>query len=365
MPMQSHPLTTALMLVLLTIALPVIAEIPDAALVTDARAGLTQVISKDGREVRMSETRPTLKIDVVYPRLPGNEPAVQEANAAIAAHIDDILGGFRRDYREFVTSEGDHEGAPWQLQIQYDPVYTSERFWSVGLSFYHYSGGAHGGTAHVPLVFSKATGERVPPAQLFRADADWVTALAEACFSDLTGRVAFSEDDAWLREGTAPVADNYRVLLPLAEGLQVTFEQYQIGPFAIGFHQVLIPYAQLAEILNPELFPPQEPVPDSEPEQEPQPEPAAVAAPGPRPEPEPEREPAAGSAATNGAEPVGSTTAPDAPPPPHVRDDREHPPADAPGNVRGARGETRGKTGPGEAAQTQPTAADPEEFVLP
>lgn len=292
---QHYPLAIVLALLLGPIlSLPAAAVPPDPPLTEDVRAGLTQVISKDGHEVRMSETRPTLKIDVAYPRLPGNDPSVQAANAAIAGQIDELLRGFRGDYQEFVRGEGDHEGAPWQLLIEYEPVYTSARFWSVGLSFYHFSGGAHGGTAHVPLVLSRATGERIPPAGLFREDADWVTVLADASFADLTGRVAFSEDDDWLRDGTAPVADNYQVLLPREDGLQVTFEQYQIGPYAIGFHQVLIPYPQLSEVLAPDLFPPEviePPQPEPEPEPAPEPEPEPEPAPEPELAPEPESAP--------------------------------------------------------------------------
>ncbi|MFE8032987.1 RsiV family protein, partial [Thiohalocapsa marina] len=64
-------------------------------------------------------------------------------------------------------------------------------------------------------------------------------------------------DDDWLRQGTAPEPENYGVLLPLADGIKVLFGQYQIGPYAIGIFDVLVPYAALAEVLSPELFPSQ------------------------------------------------------------------------------------------------------------
>lgn len=210
-------------------------------------------------EVRIERNTGPLEIAIAYPLLPDSEPAGAAGNATVKARVEALLAEFESEYQSFAADEpppdADTDTPPWTLDVSYGEVYTGPGFWSLPLTVYQYTGGAHGGTTTLPLVIDRSTGAEIPPGGLFREGANWLPVLAEACFADLSAhREVFDADDEWLREGTAPTPENYQALLPRADGLQVSFQQYQVGPYAIGAFDVVVPWARLAGLLEPALF---------------------------------------------------------------------------------------------------------------
>ena len=210
-------------------------------------------LTRTAERVEIRQSGPNADIQASYPRLAG--AGAERANAAIAARAEALIDEFRGEYRRFLTESGGvHLGPPWTLTLDSTPVYAPAGFWSLGLNLYRYTGGAHGGQERYALVLARPNGETVPPAGLFRDGSDWLTALSDYCYRDLAARDAFAPGDDWLKTGTAPDPDNYKVLLPREEGLEVYFPQYQVGPYAIGSFDVVVPSGVLAPVLNPALF---------------------------------------------------------------------------------------------------------------
>lgn len=210
--------------------------------------------ARSAEAVRITQQGPQFELDAAYPRL-GEGAAAAAGERVLAELVNVEINDFRDMYRQLLAAGAGHQGPPWQLVIDYDHVYAAPRFWAVGLRSYFYTGGAHGGTQHLPVVIRRDTGARVPVTGLFRKGSDWLPRLAGYCYGALAGREPFSADDDWLQEGTAPTTENYRKLLPLADGLLVIFEQYQVGPYAIGAHEVTVPYGELDGLLDQDLFP--------------------------------------------------------------------------------------------------------------
>ncbi|MGB5833408.1 MAG: DUF4163 domain-containing protein [Thiohalocapsa sp.] len=206
--------------------------------------------SKD--QVRIMQSGPKIDIEAVYPRLSGDGAVA--ANGLIAASATGQVADFRAEYERLLADGDRHIGPPWSLSLGYDEVYATPRFWSIDTSLYSYTGGAHGGIRHLPLVIDRAKGRLLEPSDLFRSGSDWPRTLSDYCYKSLADREVFSGDIDWLRRGTAPKAENYQALLPRADGLHVVFEQYQLGPYVIGFHEVTVPYAEISQTLNPALF---------------------------------------------------------------------------------------------------------------
>lgn len=207
--------------------------------------------------VEIVQRGPLVELKAKYPRLAGEDSATRKANRQIAASVREQLQDFRQNYLDFLDgNQGEHFGPPWAIEIDYAQTYTGQRFWTIDLTTYSYTGGAHGAFMHQALVFGRDQGEPIPPAGLFRPDSPWLSRLAELSHADLTEREPFNadSDNDWLRNGTAPEAENYQVLLPLAEGLKIIFGQYQIGPYALGISDVLLGYDELAGVLNPRWF---------------------------------------------------------------------------------------------------------------
>ncbi|MBK1647412.1 DUF3298 domain-containing protein [Rhabdochromatium marinum] len=214
---------------------------------------------KEAGWVEIIQQGPQIELKARYPHLSGEDTATLAANRRIAARVRQQLDDFRTSYLEFLfDNQGEHLGPPWAMEIDFASLYSGPRFWTIDLTTYSYTGGAHGAFDHQALVLGRDHGERLAPAELFRPDSDWLQRLAELSLAKLSAREPFSadSDDDWLREGTAPKAENYQVLLPLADGLKVIFGQYQIGPYAIGIFDVMLGYDELVGLLNPAWFGP-------------------------------------------------------------------------------------------------------------
>jgi hypothetical protein len=61
----------------------------------------------------------------------------------------------------------------------------------------------------------------------------------------------YLNDTEW-DKGASPELKNYQNWTLTARGLVVTFDPYQVGPFAAGAPSVLIPYAELKDVLRPD-----------------------------------------------------------------------------------------------------------------
>jgi hypothetical protein len=227
-----------------------------------AEIGPVEVTHEDG-VVRLTQDGPKIEIAAQFVQLTDTdgEPSagVDAANRFIEQQVLSQIDTFRDEYQAFLAgNDGEHLGPPWGLSITGELLYQGPTFWTIDLETYHFTGGAHGGTENKPLVLSRKTGEPIPTSALFKPDSDWLQRLSEASYQALIQREPFEPDDDWLVRGTAPEPENYQVLLPIAEGIEVVFGQYQIGPYAIGISHVLLPYSALSSVLNPDLFPSQE-----------------------------------------------------------------------------------------------------------
>lgn len=244
-------------------AAPAAAAVSSAP-VTATQTALSQEVIDDGRAVRLFYNRgDLLDVEAVYPVLPGDDPAVAQANAAIAAAFAEPAAALVAQYDAVLAEDGGaHIGNPWAFSLGYQGVHVSERLVTVDGGGYVYTGGAHGGAVYLPLTIARRSGERLAPAALFRPHGDWLTILARHSRSALADQEPFRSEpdlltDDWFQEGTAPTTANYRLLLPTADGIRVTFGHYQIGPYAIGDFHVTVAYQALRNVLNPALFPQQ------------------------------------------------------------------------------------------------------------
>ncbi len=112
--------------------------------------------------------------------------------------------------------------------------------------------GYHDGAAHPfhysrAFTFDLATGHQVNLDQLFLPGTNFLQVLSDYCKTELAGRdIAF---DASVT-GADPLPDKYQNWKMSADGLVITFDEYQVAAYAAGPQIVTIPYAALAGILD-------------------------------------------------------------------------------------------------------------------
>ena len=53
----------------------------------------------------------------------------------------------------------------------------------------------------------------------------------------------YDKTDEWMLEGTAPKPENFQLVVPGEDGLEVIFSSYQVAPYAAGTPSVEIPWS--------------------------------------------------------------------------------------------------------------------------
>ena len=183
------------------------------------------------------------------------------ADPAAAATINTLL----RDkaeaaVRDFTSGIGkDPQAGPNQpstLQVDYSVASDLPDLLSLRLNSYSYpSGAAHGSDVLTTFTFDPASGRQLALADLFRRGVAYLDALGAEARAQLKVTLASWITDTfttqWLATGTAPTADNYAAWAITPGGLEITFEQYQVAPYAAGMPVVTIPVAHLATLIDP------------------------------------------------------------------------------------------------------------------
>ena len=137
------------------------------------------------------------------------------------------------------------------LDVGYYVAYADDELLSVGFaeeSFY--AGAAHPNHATVVLNYDLKAGRALRLADLFQPGSPYLKVISDYCIAKLNGGEDIGDDD-WIKEGAGPKAANYRNWLVRKDGLEITFDQYQVASYAAGPQYVTIPFDALKKIVRP------------------------------------------------------------------------------------------------------------------
>ncbi len=110
----------------------------------------------------------------------------------------------------------------------------------------YWSGAAHPNQyAHV-LNYNLIAGQEIVLADLFLPGTNYLQVISDYCVTDLNKR-----DRLMFEAGAQPTTDNYQNWNITPQGLLISFDPYQVGPYAMGPSTVSIPYGYLKDFLNP------------------------------------------------------------------------------------------------------------------
>jgi len=112
------------------------------------------------------------------------------------------------------------------------------------------AGAAHGFTRFRTLTFDLTTGKRLTLPDLFRSGVDYLGWLAHESLAQLQARPEIW-DPQTAPGGLSPVDEHFAHFVLTPAGLDIVFDEYQVGPYAIGTPHVTFPYAQLRPLLAP------------------------------------------------------------------------------------------------------------------
>jgi hypothetical protein len=218
------------------------------ALPTATSLPLYQTITIGEKTFEDSGKGPDYTIKAVTPVLVGSsDPRVEKFNQTVAARVQEAIDRFKQDLAmQPVTpiSAGSY------FSLTYVPISPPGNLLSLQRHIEGYSdGAAHPYHITSSYNYDLEKGQEITLDQLFLPSAEYLTFIANYCSAELNKRNIGFE---MFSDGVKPLPENYTVWNVSADGLVITFNEYQVAPYAAGPQEVTIPFTVLKDIINPQ-----------------------------------------------------------------------------------------------------------------
>jgi hypothetical protein len=157
-----------------------------------------------------------------------------------------------RDIREEIRDQPDRissETLNWYYEDKFEVEMNSPRFLVVSRSWADYAGGAHGNYGKNYFVFDRKTAGQISLADLMGEGFGQV--LTEKLNEELRKSRKLDRNDSLRQDGffvnQVELTENF-FLNP--KGIGFHWDPYEIGPYAMGFVEVVVPYGKIGDTLN-------------------------------------------------------------------------------------------------------------------
>jgi len=225
------------------------ASVPPSALPpTGAPILLSQQVTLVSQPSSETNQTPPFTITSQMPQLTGSDdPRViafnQRLNELVTMEVDIFRQSFLQNTAPIVTN-GSFVDVTYTLTSQQADI------WSFKFDVHFYSdGAAHPGSYSITLNYDIAQGRELALADLFLPSSNYLEAISTYCIAELSKQPFFEGPFA---EGAQPTPENYRNWNIATDGLMITFDEYQVAPYAAGPQKVTIPYHELQGLINPQ-----------------------------------------------------------------------------------------------------------------
>jgi rhodanese-related sulfurtransferase len=192
-------------------------------------------------------TGPDYTIETETPVLVANglDSRLSTFNDAMTALVQQEIDSFKNNLKDLPVTP---IAAGSFLQIKFAQVSPPGNLLSLKFTISFYSdGAAHPGSYSRTVTYDLEAGQFVTLDQLFLPGSDYLGTISAYCIKMLKA----SEIGEVIDEtGAQPTVDNYRNWNITADGLLISFDEYQVAAYAAGPQQVTVPYSELATIID-------------------------------------------------------------------------------------------------------------------
>ena len=189
---------------------------------------------------------PPFTISSQTPQLAGSDdPRVQTLNQRLNELVQKEVDIFRQG---FLQSPATPISSGSFLEVTYTLTAQINDIWSFKFDFSFYSdGAAHPGLYSITMNYDLGQGKELLLGDLFIANSNYLEAISNYCITELSRQPFF---EGPFQEGAWPTVENYRNWNIAADGLMITFDEYQVAPYAAGPQIVTVPYSEIRQIID-------------------------------------------------------------------------------------------------------------------
>ncbi|HTP02081.1 MAG TPA: RsiV family protein [Anaerolineales bacterium] len=188
------------------------------------------------------------KITAEVPVLVGKQDArINAFNALMLATVRSAADNFKQQVANLPAAP---DAQTSTFDLRYNLVSPPGNILSLKFDIQTFlSGAAHPGTISRTVSFDLQEGRQLSLADLFASDVDFLTPISEYCIAELGNRdIGFEGFEL----GATADPGNYRNWNITSDGLMITFDEYQVAPYAAGPQTVVIPFRDLAQLIRPD-----------------------------------------------------------------------------------------------------------------
>ncbi|HEX9334170.1 MAG TPA: RsiV family protein [Anaerolineales bacterium] len=191
---------------------------------------------------------PPYTITSQTPQLAGSDdPRVQAFNQRLNELVTKEVDTFRQSFLQN-TAPTVNNGS--SLEVTYKLISQINDIWSIKVDFSFYSdGAAHPGLYSITVNYDLGQGKELTLDDLFLPASNFLEVISNYCVNELSKQPFF---DSSFSDGAQPTLDNYRNWNITPDGLMITFDEYQVAPYAAGPQTVIVPFSELQAIINPQ-----------------------------------------------------------------------------------------------------------------
>ena len=206
----------------------------------------TETIKEDNKELGIG-------VDAEYPKISGliQNDVGDIINENIKREVGLTINGFKEQTSEKTASSSKDFGGT--INIRYVATTSRGQILNVKLNGSEYNNGAaHPNNYSLTYNYDLKTGNDIKLADIFK-DSSYLKIISDYSILDLKKQLKDTGvTDNEINDGASPKSENYNFYLIADGGLKIIFNPYQVGPYALGEQEVLVPYGQIKNLLKPE-----------------------------------------------------------------------------------------------------------------
>jgi len=218
---------------------------------------LTGDVELTAKQIKESNKKLMYEIAAQYPQFSGgSNPNFEKFNQLVRGVVTKEVSQFKKDVQPEEGEERPEGSMGSDISIGYEVALAQDDLVSVQFDVGSYFQGAAHPNSYTEVVnYDLKNGKQLNLSDLFKPGSKFLQVIATYAIADLKkqSQEKGSElPDDLIQSGAGASPKNYRSWKITRTGLGINFDPYQVGPYAAGAHYVLVPYATLKEVINPE-----------------------------------------------------------------------------------------------------------------
>lgn len=207
------------------------------------KGNLVNQVETETIEKKTPYFKSQLNIPVV--RIPGNSELADKINRGFKdealAFRDQVEGEAKKAYEE-LTKAG-VEVSPYEVITKYQ-IHNLKDYLSLTITYYQYTGGAHGISQVIAHNYDLASGNRLELKDIFKKGYNY-----QEVINKIIKEAIAKKPEEFFPDAFQGISDNQSFYIG-TEGITIYFQNYEIAPYAAGNPEFLIPYSTIREGLN-------------------------------------------------------------------------------------------------------------------